>query len=341
MAYPGEALLQKMWESLVDKGIGGLLRPRQIRQEGRATIDVRVEEKLRLAQAEKHAQAILKGEAAFDGNTIVMLPSNSSGEVIPPNQTPPAIEMSVTKQITSATAADAIRKEVNVAKAILEAEAELENDSEPPPEQPINDDWLYRWRDYAGEVSSEELQSMWGKILAGETKAPGSFSLRTMDFLRNVSQEEAHAIGRLAPYVIVDMIYRADLYLEKMGITFDLLLSIQDMGILSGVEALGLQKTFKSSYPGKYTKVIGTKEKILILEHDDVSKTATAPVFVVTTIGKQILGLCKSSIDEVYLRELGKHIIAQGFKVRLATVKNIAGGMVHYENEENLDTLAA
>lgn len=341
MTYPGETLLTKMWESLFDKGIGGLLRPRQIRKEGSAAIDVLVEEKLRLAQAAQHAQAILRGEATLEGKTIVMLPSRSSVELIAPSNAQTVLDSSITEKITSASTADAIRKEVNVAKAILEAEAELENDPSPPPEQPINDDWLCRWRDYASEVSSEELQSMWGKVLAGETKAPGSFSLRTMDFLRNVSQREAQSIARLAPYTIRDVIYRDQSFLDKAGISFDLLLYMQEMGILSGVEAIGLTKSMDSSYPDRYLRVIGTKHKILILEHEDSSKAASFPAFVVTSTGQQIFDLCNATINENYLRAFGSHFIKNGFTVKIATVKNIVGNSIHFHQEEKLEPVNA
>ena len=68
---PGEALLIKMWESLVDRGIGGLLRPWQMRREASALTDVHAEEKLKLAQTEMDLHEILGGRARFDGNNIV------------------------------------------------------------------------------------------------------------------------------------------------------------------------------------------------------------------------------------------------------------------------------
>ena len=38
-------------------------------------------------------------------------------------------------------------------------------------------------------MSSEELQTLWGRTLAGEIKSPGSYSLRTLDFLKNLSHK--------------------------------------------------------------------------------------------------------------------------------------------------------
>ncbi|PZO24321.1 MAG: hypothetical protein DCE86_16775, partial [Flavobacteriaceae bacterium] len=35
------------------------------------------------------------------------------------------------------------------------------------------------------------MQKIWSKILAGEFKSPNSFSLKTLDFLKNLSKDEA------------------------------------------------------------------------------------------------------------------------------------------------------
>ena len=61
MQMPGETLIAKLWETLVDKGIGNLLKPLQIRREGKAYIDVKRDEILILAQANRDAEAIRRG----------------------------------------------------------------------------------------------------------------------------------------------------------------------------------------------------------------------------------------------------------------------------------------
>lgn len=41
MNWPGEGLLIKLWETLMDKGIGGLLKPWQIKREAKAQFQAR------------------------------------------------------------------------------------------------------------------------------------------------------------------------------------------------------------------------------------------------------------------------------------------------------------
>ena len=64
-------------------------------------------------------------------------------------------------------------------------------------------DWLMRFFDAVSLVSSEELQELWGKVLAGEVKKPGACSLRTLDIVRNLSRDEAVCFHELCRYVMV------------------------------------------------------------------------------------------------------------------------------------------
>jgi hypothetical protein len=42
------------------------------------------------------------------------------------------------------------------------------------------------------DVSADDLKILWGKILSGEFNSPGTFSLRTLDILKNMTSHEAH-----------------------------------------------------------------------------------------------------------------------------------------------------
>src|SRR5687767_9253628 len=83
---PGEALLLRMWETITEKGIGALLRPGQIRREGRARNDVRAEEMLTLAQAERHVEEIRLGKRRLgsDGKLHFVLASKEAAALPTP-----------------------------------------------------------------------------------------------------------------------------------------------------------------------------------------------------------------------------------------------------------------
>lgn len=58
-------------------------------------------------------------------------------------------------------------------------------------------DWLMRFFDTVGNISNEDLQQLWGKILANEIAKPKTCALRTLDMIRNMSSEEAKVFSIL------------------------------------------------------------------------------------------------------------------------------------------------
>jgi uncharacterized repeat protein (TIGR03899 family) len=68
--------------------------------------------------------------------------------------------------------------------------------------EPVDQDWINRFFESAKLVSTEEMQVLWGNILAGEVKQPGSYSLRTLEVLRNLTQREASLFRKAASFTI-------------------------------------------------------------------------------------------------------------------------------------------
>lgn len=70
-------------------------------------------------------------------------------------------------------------------------------------DEPVDFDWLMRFFDAVGNISNEELQKLWGNVLAGEVKNPGNFSLRTLDIVRNMTQKEAKLFNDFCRYILI------------------------------------------------------------------------------------------------------------------------------------------
>lgn len=287
LEIPGEKLIIKLWETLADKGIGSLLSPWQTKREGRARIEVRREELLMLAQVESEAAEIRDGRKRLDlPGSVRLFPGPTvepaSAQVDDSSCAEPMRSFQAAAKLAlSYNAVEALREETNVSKAIIFAEDILSNDSQALPERPIDDDWLYTWRDLAGKVSTEDLQRLWGGILAGEVKSPGSFSIRTLNFLRALSKLEAEQISQLARYVVEGCIIRSQSqHLETHGISFTKLLGLQNLGLLSGVEPIGLTRSFLTATPEKFLVPLRSHGKALLVEHDDAMKKVELQVYI-------------------------------------------------------------
>ena len=59
----------------------------------------------------------------------------------------------------------------------------------------------------AQDVSTAELQKLWGKVLAGEVERPGTVPLRTLELLRNMTKAEADLLLKVGSRVASNSVY--------------------------------------------------------------------------------------------------------------------------------------
>ena len=128
-----------------------------------------------------------------------------------------------------------LKNQYNIESIIGYAYEDLETESQTTDED-IDEDWIIRLFNIAKDVSNEDMQFVWGKILAGEIKCPGSFSLRTLDVVRNLSQKEAKTFQKILPLIIVNdedyfIISKASIY-EKYGVTYDDIMLLDECGLV-------------------------------------------------------------------------------------------------------------
>lgn len=64
-------------------------------------------------------------------------------------------------------------------------------------------DWTSSFFDYVQNVSNEELQDLWVKILAGEVVRPGSTSLRSLTLLKDIDLEVAKLFEQLCSVCVI------------------------------------------------------------------------------------------------------------------------------------------
>lgn len=343
--FPGEKLVIKLWETLADKGMGKLLTPGQIKREGRARNQVRREELLMLAQTEADANDIRCGRKrlAFDNSLELLPPSVQNQLAISDGTNQANINFGSVVDVAYQTQAiDAAKAEINVSKAILKAEEILASDSQEPPNRKPEEDWIFTWRNYVGHVSNEDLQQLWGQALAGEVKSPGSYSLRTLEFMKALSQAEAEQISKLARLAIDGRIFKIfPEFLTEQGITLDYLLGMQELGIVTGVESLGLSTTFSSDDSTSFVKVMRCNGKAIVIRQDDREKTLAIPVYLLTSIGKQILSLGSFAPNTGNLNQTGKWIANQGYEVSIGDWTQVTENAGNLSNAYPIDADSA
>lgn len=63
-------------------------------------------------------------------------------------------------------------------------------------DEPVDPDWFARFFDNVKDVSQQDMQKLWGKLLSGEVAQPGTYSLRTLDVLRNLTSKDTQLFQR-------------------------------------------------------------------------------------------------------------------------------------------------
>lgn len=189
------------------------------------------------------------------------------------------------------------RKMSNTMQVIEQAKLYIEPDMEVSSE-PISQDWLNRFQSTIEDISEPELQDLWAKILAGEIKAPNSYSLRTLDVLRNMTQKEAQLFSRCTRnYLLGDFIC-----VEKMcGVQLREMQKLAEIGVLSIQET---SKPFPSSCNIPITRQIMFKIKS--------TKTININANVLTTAGVEIMKLISPSDNSEFIKSLSECLKSKG-----------------------------
>ena len=101
---------------------------------------------------------------------------------------------------------------------------------------PQNFDWHTRFYEACGSISDDEIQEIWAAVLSGEISNPGSYSLRTLECLRNISKEEAKLFKKVCDCsVMIGGTVILPCFggiMEKNGITYDDVIKLDDCGLM-------------------------------------------------------------------------------------------------------------
>ena len=317
-----------MWTSLEVikggmRGIGTIFEPWHTKRMGdahaynkRHEIYNKRDEMLALAQAEKDVKSILDGTLQFDGKSLIAtVKTNLNNDVLHQEST----------------------HQINICKAIIHAEDAIINDTNieciVENSKQVDNDWISSWRENVKHISNENMQELWGKILAGEVKSPGKYSMRTLQFMRNLSTIEADEISQLAEYNIHDQIIQ-DIPINAKEKTFAYFLRMEEFGIIQGVSGIGLTTKYHSDNLDNYHRVLIYGKNLILINHIDPNQKLSIPFLPLTSLGKELLSLCQIQENNIYMDEFIKLIIQQGFTIKTTQewTRSDCGHKINYFN---------
>lgn len=152
----------------------------------------------------------------------------------------------------------AVQQQENIEAVIEDAIPQLENDAK---SEAIDKDWMNRFVDGAEQVTDKAARKLWSKILAGEANSPGSYSIRSMNLLKNIGRGEAEMIRTLANstfsfdntiQVIVPQNF-TDIT-SYVGLNFVQINELESLGLIKFSYLTGYEKVYEM--PDRLTKIL-------------------------------------------------------------------------------------
>jgi hypothetical protein len=210
----------------------------------------------------------------------------------------------------------------------------------------------------------EQAQDLWAKLIAGEINNPSSYSIRTIEVLKNLSMEEAQLFQNIAPYIsifcgIVSIL--SPIFWKPNAISsplnFESQLKLVNAGLfvsnsLNGDGGTAISTDFTDTTYSM--KTIG--ETFDILEFPkrrallcasrkmDINTPFSIPCILLTQEGKEILQLIDSSseneLNYEYLKNLSLHFKSYFDLLNIIVYKNATkqlDGNYRYEELEKIE----
>jgi hypothetical protein len=163
-------------------------------------------------------------------------------------------------------------KEINKIEVVRESIKELAapttpNSASDETDVEIDPDWLNYFEGYAEKASTTNMRSFWGRILSGEIRRPGSFSLTTLRVASELTQQTAKNFQELAKLRMKGFVFSPE---KKPHLDFDALMQLQAAGLIQGVEGVGVSVTPPRTNDGIYQAVIVDDKAILLKTSSDI-----------------------------------------------------------------------
>lgn len=215
------------------------------------------------------------------------------------------------------------KKQLNIENVIAYATEELKNE-QPVTDEPVDEDWSTRFFRIVEDVSNEEMQALWGKILAGEIKHPKSYSLRTLELIRNLSKNEADVFMKVANFAVksgnANFLFKgkdSKLLKEKYNISYSDTALLTEIGLLQPGTFVNYQ-LFQQTADSQHVFTAGNIVFIANIKANTPTIQMSVDVF--SNAGNELLKLINSNPPMDYLTSIANSIKNENVDVKYAYI---------------------
>ena len=315
-------------KSAVGAVAGPILANWKAVKEGRARLtSARFNAEVQRIEAESRAQslvAIAEGQAKALQSVDTTIESARRMVEITPEDITQSIEFQDRKRLA------------NVASVVESAADELGDkevsDHEPDP------DWTARFFNDVQDVSSEDMQKIWARILAGEVESPGRTSLRTLDTLKNMAKKDAVKFKDICNFVFNNDFIFYDNSAKAFGpLNYSNLLHLQDCGLVN--VGPSLVKEFRLN--NQMEIPLMCQDFILVITRNaDPIEVLKIPDVLLTSAGRELSSFVQSSMHMEYLRAFSAFLKTKNCTLDyLEGVTRFVDGSLNYAKRISIEPL--
>lgn len=289
-------------------GLGKITEPYLIKRKA----DARAYEIKTITQSLSESQKILSSKSDYKNGEIQIMISEESSKDLISSLNESSLEQSslIQNDIKDRILYQQLKREKNIYNTLNYTMNELETEiSENISEEKVDEDWITRFFNTIEDINNEHLQQLWAKILAGEIKQPNTYSLRTLELLKNLSFKEAELFSKIGNLSIQNYTKTSTFIpsdkkmLEKLNINFSDILLLQDLNLIHPQE---LSFDIKKQEKDIHTFLFYGKELIKIDLKKDIPMNL--PIYSFTSIGKELINLVERTSNNDYKQEISKLI---------------------------------
>lgn len=164
------------------------------------------------------------------------------------------------------------------------------------------EDWLNAFGTISQDITSDEMRERFARLLAGEMRKPGSFSVATLRAISSMNQLLAAEFAETCRELIGDFIFSAKKY--DVGSSWNRIRMLRDEGLFSPVNGSIHEPTCATqSADGNYYWDVGFTDCFLRISFTPGSRSEI-PVFSLTNVGREIVSILPEADCAINLRAI-------------------------------------
>ena len=199
-------------------------------------------------------------------------------------------------------------------------------------------DWFVRFYEAAGNISDVKMQVFWSKLLAGEIVNPNSYSLKTIDVLKNIRQKDAELFAKVCSHSTfhskVFFLPNYKNYLKECSVDYSEILYLSELGLINAAGTLELTLRLPQN---TYTVLPGRESVFLIKNGKEKSFDFKLAIYPFTEVGIQLAQLQDNLVTTNDLILLSKEFLREEkMEIKVHPIINKENDSIIFDDTINL-----